>query len=233
MKVAICAGPPTSGKTTVLRHAAKKLLARGQRLAYLKVDVQYCDEDELFTRELQVPARKVYSGDLCPDHCSALVLGDAIRWAGDQGAGILLVETAGLCLRCAPYVDGALGIVVLEATSGTNLPRKIGAMLSLADVAVITKIDLVSQAEKEVFRANLVEAAPGVAVVESDALHGINIEPIARRIEAVPELPESPRLRGSPPMAVCTICAGKKEIGWEHHFGIVRALDSDLFYRGQ
>lgn len=233
MKVAICAGPPTSGKTTVLRHAARKLLARGQRLAYLKVDVQYCDEDELFTRELQVPARKVYSGDLCPDHCSALVLGDAIRWAGDQGAGILLVETAGLCLRCAPYVDGALGIVVLEATSGTNLPRKIGAMLSLADVAVITKIDLVSQAEKEVFRANLVEAAPGVAVVESDALHGINIEPIARRIEAVPELPESPRLRGSPPMAVCTICAGKKEIGWEHHFGIVRALDSDLFYRGQ
>lgn len=233
MKVAICAGPPTSGKTTVLRHAARKLLARGQRLAYLKVDVQYCDEDELFTRELQVPARKVYSGDLCPDHCSALVLGDAIRWAGDQGAGILLVETAGLCLRCAPYVDGALGIVVLEATSGTNLPRKIGAMLSLADIAVITKIDLVSQAEKEVFRANLVEAAPGVAVVESDALHGINIEPIARRIEAVPELPESPRLRGSPPMAVCTICAGKKEIGWEHHFGIVRALDSDLFYRGQ
>jgi Ni2+-binding GTPase involved in maturation of urease and hydrogenase len=233
MKVAICAGPPTSGKTTVLRHAARKLLARGQRLAYLKVDVQYCDEDELFTSELQVPARKVYSGDLCPDHCSALVLGDAIRWAGDQGAGILLVETAGLCLRCAPYVDGALGIVVLEATSGTNLPRKIGAMLSLADVAVITKIDLVSQAEKEVFRANLVEAAPGVAVVESDALHGINIEPIERRIEAVPELPESPRLRGSPPMAVCTICAGKKEIGWEHHFGIVRALDSDLFYRGQ
>jgi hypothetical protein len=34
-------------------------------------------------------------------------------------------------------------------------------------------------------------------------------------------------------MAVCTICAGKKEIGWEHHYGIVRALDSDLFYRGQ
>lgn len=233
MKVTICAGPPTSGKTTVLRHAARKLLARGQRLAYLKVDVQYCDEDELFARELQMPARKVYSGDLCPDHCSALVLGDAIRWAGDQGAGILLVETAGLCLRCAPYVDGALGVVVLEATSGTNLPRKIGAMLSLADVAVITKIDLVSQAEKEVFRANLVEAAPGIAVVESDALHGINIEPVARRIEAVPELPESPRLRGSPPMAVCTICAGKKEIGWEHHFGIVRALDSDLFYRGQ
>jgi hypothetical protein len=31
----------------------------------------------------------------------------------------------------------------------------------------------------------------------------------------------------------CAICAGRKEIGWQHHYGIVRALDSDLFYRGQ
>jgi Ni2+-binding GTPase involved in maturation of urease and hydrogenase len=232
MKCVICAGPPTSGKTTVLRHAARKLAGRGRRLAYLKVDVQHCDEDELFAREFGIPARKVLSGDLCPDHCSVLVLGDALAWAAREGAEFLLVETAGLCLRCAPYIEGALGVIVLEATSGMNLPRKIGAMLALADVAVLTKIDLVSQAEKEVFRANLVDTAP-VPVIETDALHGINLEPLVRRIEATPELVQPSRLRGSPPMAVCTICAGKKEIGWEHHYGIVRALDSDLFYRGE
>jgi Ni2+-binding GTPase involved in maturation of urease and hydrogenase len=232
MKCVICAGPPTSGKTTVLRHAARKLAGRGRRLAYLKVDVQHCDEDELFAREFGIPARKVLSGDLCPDHCSVLVLGDALAWAAREGAEFLLVETAGLCLRCAPYIEGALGVIVLEATSGMNLPRKIGAMLALADVAVLTKIDLVSQAEKEVFRANLVDTAP-VPVIETDALHGINLEPLVRRIEATPELMQPSRLRGSPPMAVCTICAGKKEIGWEHHYGIVRALDSDLFYRGE
>jgi hypothetical protein len=121
---------------------------------------------------------------------------------------------------------------VLEATSGMNVPRKIGAMLTLADLAVVTKIDLVSQAEKEVFRANLLDAAP-VPVVESDALHGINLDRVVRRIEATPDLALPTRLRGSPPMSVCTICAGKKQIGWEHHYGIVRALDSDLFYRGQ
>ena len=54
-----------------------------------------------------------------------------------RGADTLLVETAGLCLRCAPYIEGSLGIVVLEATSGMNLPRKIGAMLTLADIAVL------------------------------------------------------------------------------------------------
>jgi Ni2+-binding GTPase involved in maturation of urease and hydrogenase len=232
MKLLICAGPPTTGKTTVLKQAARRLLAKGHQLAYLKIDVQYADEDEIFREELGVPARKIYSGDLCPDHCSVLVLGDAVRWAAEKNAGILLVETAGLCLRCAPYLEGALGVVVLEATSGMNLPRKVGAMLGLADVAVVTKIDLVSQAEKEVFHANVLDAAP-VAVMETDALHGINIDPLVARIEHTPDLAEPLRLRGSPPVATCTICAGKREIGWEHHFGVVRSLDSDPFYRGQ
>ncbi|HEB99968.1 MAG TPA: cobalamin biosynthesis protein [Thiotrichales bacterium] len=232
MRVVICAGPPTSGKTTVLKQAARKLIGRGHRLAYLKIDVQYADEDELFEKEFGMPARKLYSGELCPDHCSVLVLGDAIKWAREQGAGTLFVETAGLCLRCAPYIERSLGIVVLEATSGMNLPHKIGAMLSLADVAVVTKIDLVSQAEREVFRANIMDAAQ-VVVVETDALHGINIEPVVARIEKMEETSEPWVLRGNPPVSTCTICAGKKDIGWEKHFGIVRTLDTDLFYRGQ
>jgi Ni2+-binding GTPase involved in maturation of urease and hydrogenase len=132
-----------------------------------------------------VPAKKVYSGELCPDHCSVLVLGDAVRWAESEQAHALVVETAGLCLRCAPYIEGSLGIAVLEATSGMNLPRKIGAMLTLADLAVVTKIDLVSQAEKEVFRSSVNDAAQ-LAVVETDALRGINIEPVVRRVAQTP-----------------------------------------------
>ena len=89
-----------------------------------------------------------------------MVLGDALDWARKADCGVLLVETAGLCLRCSPYVDGGLGMVVLEATSGMNLPLKVGPMLSLADVAVVTKIDRVSQAEREVFRARIQDVAP-------------------------------------------------------------------------
>ena len=232
MKIVICAGPPTSGKTMVLKQAAKKLINNMHKLAYLKIDVQYADEDEMFRDEFGIPAKRVFSGDLCPDHCSVLVLGDAVKWAQKEEADILLVETAGLCLRCAPYIDGCLGMVVLEATSGINLPRKIGAMLSLADIAVLTKIDLVSQAEREVFRANLMDTA-SVSVVETDALHGINIDPIVALIEKTKDAKEQLMLRGSPPVATCTICVGKKDIGWEKHFGIVRTLDSDIFYRGQ
>ena len=232
MKVIVCAGPPTSGKTTVLKQVIKKLKAKGKDVAYLKIDVQYADEDILFSQEFGIPTKKVYSGDLCPDHCNVVVLGDAIKWAKDKNVYALIVETAGLCLRCSPYIENSLGMVILEATSGMNLPRKIGPMLSLADIAVVTKIDLVSQAEREVFRANINDTAK-VVVIETDALHGINIEHVVRRIEATQEIKEPLMLKGNPPVGTCTICVGKKEIGKEAHFGVLRTLESDLFYRGE
>jgi Ni2+-binding GTPase involved in maturation of urease and hydrogenase len=233
MKLVICAGPATSGKTAVLRHILQKLLDIGQKTAFLKIDVQYAEEDELFAREFGVPTKKVYSGDLCPDHCNVMVLGDALQWAGKAGAVVLLVETAGLCLRCSPYVDGGLGLVVLEATSGMNLPLKVGPMLSLADVAVVTKIDRVSQAEREVFRARIQDVAPSVQVREVNALHGIGIDPLVEMIHQTPEAGENLLLRGNPPVGTCTICVGKKEIGWQSHFGVVRPLENQVFYRGE
>jgi Ni2+-binding GTPase involved in maturation of urease and hydrogenase len=233
MKLVICAGPPTTGKTTVLKQSAKRLLDKKHNLAYLKIDVQYADEDEIFAREFGIPAKKVYSGELCPDHCNVMVLGDAIEWASNQSADVLLVETAGLCLRCSPYVEGLLGIVVLEATSGMNLPRKIGPMLSLADIAVVTKIDLISQAEREVFRARILEVAPSISVVESNALYGIGIDPLVSKIEQAKEIQFPLFLRGNPPIGTCTICVGKKDIGWKQHFGVVRPLEGDIFYQGE
>jgi len=233
MKAIICAGPPTTGKTTVLKQVVKRLLAKGHKPAFLKIDVQFAEEDALFQKEFGIPSRKVYSGELCPDHCNVMVLGDAVEWAQKQSADFLLVATAGLCLRCSPYIENSLGIVVLEATSGMNLPRKIGPMLSLADVAVVTKIDLVSQAEREVFRARVLEIARHVTVAESDALHGIGIDPVIKRILNSQDVEFPLYLRGNPPVGTCTICVGKKEIGWKEHFGVVRTLESDIFYQGE
>ena len=233
MKLAVCAGTATTGKSSVLRHVIPRLKRRGWSVAFLKIDVQYADEDEAFAREFAIPTRKVYSGDLCPDHCNVMVLGDALKWAEKAGADVLIVETAGLCLRCSPYVDGGLGLVVVEATSGMNLPRKIGPILSLADLAVVTKIDRVSQAEREVFRARILEAAPQVRVREVNALYGIGIDPIADAIAIAPDIDGELMLRGNPPLGACTICVGKKTIGWQSHFGVVRALENQTFYRGE
>ncbi len=233
MKLVICAGPATSGKTAVLRHIIRKLHNQGRMVAFLKIDVQFADEDEDLQREFGIPAKKVYSGELCPDHCSVMVLGEALTWAEKAHADVLVVETAGLCLRCSPYVDGGLGIVVLEATSGMNLPRKIGPMLSLADMAVVTKIDRVSQAEREVFRARILDAAPSVRVREVNALHGIGIDPLVTAVLDTPPVNGELMLRGNPPVGTCTICVGKKNIGWKQHFGVVRPLEAQTFYRGE
>ncbi len=233
MKLAICAGPATTGKTAVLRHIIGKLRDQGARPAFLKIDVQFAQEDEQFAREFGMPTRKVYSGELCPDHCNVMVLGDALGWARKADCDVLLVETAGLCLRCSPYVDGGLGMVVLEATSGMNLPLKVGPLLSLADVAVVTKIDRVSQAEREVFRARIQDVAPKVRIREVNALYGIGIDPLVSQIHDQAETQGTLLLRGNPPVGTCTICVGKREIGWESHFGVVRALENQVFYRGE
>lgn len=233
MKAVICAGPTTTGKTSVLRHITGRLVRTGRRVAFLKLDVQFADEDELLAKEFGIPTRKVYSGELCPDHCHVMILGDALNWAERHQSDVLLVETAGLCLRCSPYVNGALGIVVLEATSGMNLPLKVGPMLSLADVAVVTKIDRVSQAEREVFRARIQDVAPHVLIREVDALHGIGIDPLVEHTLQSDDVCRPLFLRGNPPVGTCTVCVGKKEIGWQSHFGVVRALENQTFYRGE
>ncbi len=233
MRVVICAGPATTGKTSVLRHIIGKLLKAGSRVAFLKLDVQYADEDELLAKEFGIPTRKVYTGELCPDHCHVMVLGDALQWAEQLGLRRAVGGNGRIVPSLSPYVDGGLGLIVLEATSGMNLPLKVGPMLSLADIAVVTKIDRVSQAEREVFRARIQDVAPKTMVREVNALHGIGIDPLVTEILETAEVDGPLMLRGNPPVGTCTICVGKKEIGWQSHFGVVRALENQTFYRGE
>ena len=233
MKLVIFAGPPTCGKTTVIRQVIKRMKAKDIKTSFIKIDVLYADDDVIIEKEFGIPVKKIYSGELCPDHCNVVVLDEAVEWAEKMGAEYLLVETAGLCLRCSPYVENSLGVVVLEATSGMNLPRKIGPMLTLADICVVTKIDLISQAEREVFRYRVLESAKGITIVESNALYGIGVDPIVRKIIKTNEIEFPMFLRGNPPVGTCTICVGKKEIGAKNHFGVLRTMEQELFYVGE
>ena len=98
---------------------------------------------------------------------------------------------------------------------------------------MITKIDLVSQAEREVFRYGVTVAAHDVTIMESNALYGIGIDPIVKRVEQTPDVEMPMFLRGNPPVGTCTICVGKKEIGAKNHFGVLRTMEQELLYIGE
>ncbi|MBC7342736.1 MAG: cobalamin biosynthesis protein [Clostridia bacterium] len=236
MKLVVIAGPPSAGKTAVAKQIVGHLCPN-YVLAYFKIDVAKALEDQELAREFGIATRKVYSGDLCPDHAGVMVLGDAIGWSQKLGADFLLVETAGLCLRCAPYLNQGVGIVVVSAISGIHAPAKMGPMVGLADVAVVTKIDLVSQAEREVLREKIRGVNGDLMLVETNALQGTALQPLYHYLESSGDIdPVTLELKGIPPLGTCTICVGKKQVGWEHHFGLVRTLAGAVgqyLYRGE
>ena len=234
MKLVMVAGPPSAGKTAVIRQIIRKFI-KTDKPVYLKIDVVRAFEDEELGEEFGIATKKVYSGDLCPDHMGIMVLRDAIRWAEDLKAGMLIVESAGLCLRCTPYTTQSYGIAVLPAVSGSNSPLKMAPLIALADSAVVTKTDLISQAEKEVFRECILSVIPSIDIIETNAVQGTGLRYLMKAIEKAPEIDDADTisLRGTPPLGVCTICVGKKDIGWQHHFGVIRPLEeADNIYRG-
>jgi Ni2+-binding GTPase involved in maturation of urease and hydrogenase len=103
MKLVVVAGTPGSGKTSVLMHTIRSLKQVGMSPAVVKIDCLWTDDDKRFER-LDIPVRIGLSRDMCPDHFAIYNTDEMLTWAREQDAGVLINETAGLCLRCAPYI---------------------------------------------------------------------------------------------------------------------------------
>lgn len=236
MRLLVIAGPPSSGKTSLVKQIVKKM-KNEMKIAFFKIDVVKAFEDVELNKEFGILTRKFCSGDLCPDHAGVMVLGDAVEWAENNGAELFIVESAGLCLRCSPYLNQGLGIIVLSSIAGIHAPEKMGAMVTLADIAVVTKIDLVSQAEREVLVQKIKETHSNLILMETNALQGTSLHRLYGIIRNSGDIDaDTLSLKGNPPLGTCTICVGKKEIGWKHHFGVIQKLDgqtAEYLYRGE
>ena len=232
MKMVVVAGTPGSGKTSVLMHAVKDLIREGAKPALVKIDCIWTEDDVRFKR-LGLPVAVGLSKDMCPDHYAIYNVDEMLAWAAAQGANILLNETAGLCLRCAPYPDKALAICVIDVTTGPNSPLKVGPLLTTADAAVMTKGDLVSQAEREVFRERILEANPGCRIIEANGLTGKGSAELAELMMSWPDIAGEMMLRHNPPLAICTLCTGELRVSKEHHRGMLRHLDGFMEYTGE
>lgn len=233
MKLVIVAGTPGAGKTSILTHTVKLLVERGTAVSIVKIDCLATDDHERYAK-LSVPTLVGLAKDVCPDHFTIYNMEEILTWAGGNGTGLLIVETAGLCHRCAPYTTGCLGVCVIDATSGPNTPLKVGPLLSTADVIVITKGDVISQAEREIFRERLLEMNPGATLVNANGLSGQGAAELAAKFQHFPEVELSAeRLRHTAPLSVCTLCVGETRVAKEHHRGILRRIDGFQSYAGE
>lgn len=232
MKMVVTAGTPGSGKTSVLMHAIRDLKRAGIRPALVKIDCLWTEDDTRFKR-LDVPVAVGLSRDMCPDHYAIYNVEEMLDWAAEQHADVLLNETAGLCLRCAPYPDGCLAVCVMDVTTGPNTPLKVGPLLTTADVVVTTKGDLVSQAEREVFRERILEVNPKARIIEANGLSGKGSGELADLIRSWSDISGDMALRHNPPLGVCTLCTGELRVAKEHHRGVLRHLDGFMEYTGE
>ena len=225
MKLITVSGPPSSGKTSVLTHVIRVLQAAGHPLGVVKFDCLSSDDDKAY-QTLQVPVRVGLSGNVCPDHYFVSNIEDCLRWGLDQGFHLLLSERAGLCNRCAPHIRDVLAICVIDNLMGINTPKKIGPMLKLADIVVITKGDIVSQAEREVFAFRVRQVNPRARILHVNGITGQGAYELSTLLDAAQETTtlNGGSLRFTMPAALCSYCLGETRIGADYQTGNIKKI---------
>lgn len=226
MRLVTVAGPPSSGKTSVICKVAETLLGDGVSVGVVKFDCLSSNDQAVYERR-GIPARTGLSGNLCPDHFFVSNIEECLAWGRRQGFDLLLSESAGLCNRCAPHIKDVCAICVIDNLSGVETPRKIGPMLKMADIVVITKGDIVSQAEREVFVHRVRQVNAGAVIIHVNGLTGQGGHELGRllRDAVAVETLQGKLLRFSMPAALCSYCLGQRRVGADFQMGNVRKMD--------
>jgi Ni2+-binding GTPase involved in maturation of urease and hydrogenase len=225
MRLITVAGPPSSGKTAVIVKTTAFLLQKGLKVGVVKFDCLATSDDGVY-RQLGLPVKIGISGNLCPDHFFVSNIDDCVRWGTRLKLDLLISESAGLCNRCSPHIKGVLAVCVIDNLAGIHTPRKIGPMLKLADLVVITKGDIVSQAEREVFAFKVQQANPRAKVVQVNGITGQGALDLSIKWQQAMDTVslEGRRLRFAMPAAICPYCVGETRIGEDHQRGNVKKM---------
>lgn len=227
MNLITVSGPPSSGKTSIIIKAIESLRERNLKVGVVKFDCLYTDDDEIYEKH-KILVKKGLSSSQCPDHFFISNIEEVVEWGLNEKLDVLITESAGLCNRCSPYIKDIKAICVIDNLSGINTPKKIGPMLKMADIVVITKGDIVSQAEREVFASRVMQVNPKAKIIHVNGLNGQGAYELGilltyenKEIETL----EGERLRFPMPSALCSYCLGETKIGKEHQLGNVRKMN--------
>lgn len=226
MKLITVSGPPSSGKTSVILKAIDCLKHESYKIGVIKFDCLTTFDNVLYEK-VDVPIKVGLSGHLCPDHFFVSNIGDCVKWGFKEQFDFLISESAGLCNRCSPHIKDILAVCVIDCLSGVNTPKKIGPMLKLADIIVITKGDIISQAEREVFFFKTKQANPRALIMSVNGITGQGAIDLSNRLKDAMEIDnfELKQLRFTMPAALCSYCLGEIKIGKDHQMGNIKQMD--------
>lgn len=225
MKLITVAGPPSSGKTSVILKLLENMQVK-EHVGVVKFDCLTSFDQERY-EEAGIPVQTGFSGKICPDHFFVSNIEDAVQWGIKAGFDLLITESAGLCNRCSPYINGILSICVIDNLSGVKTPRKIGPMLKLADIVVVTKGDIVSQAEREVFAFNIKQVNAAAKIVFVNGITGQGAFLLSKYLKETREIQtlKDMKLRFTTPAAVCSYCTGETRIGESYQNGMMKKME--------
>lgn len=228
MRFITVSGPPSSGKTSVILKIIDALDAQGYKTGVVKFDCLVTDDDKLYEKK-GIPVKKGLSGALCPDHFFVSNIEECVRWGLSKELDILISESAGLCNRCSPHIKDITAVCVIDNLSGVNTPKKIGPMLKSADIVVITKGDIVSQAEREVFASRVKIANPSATIMNINGITGQGAFELSRLFTEGEDIStlKGRLLRFSMPSALCSYCLGERRIGDTYQMGNIRKMDME------
>ena len=227
MKLITVSGPPSSGKTSLIIKTVESLKAQNIKVGIVKFDCLYTDDDILYEKA-GIPVKKGLSGALCPDHFFVSNIEEVVQWGRSLGLSMLITESAGLCNRCSPYIKEIKGVCVIDNLSGINTPKKIGPMLKSADIVIITKGDIVSQAEREVFASRVNSVNPTAVTMHVNGLTGqgaYELSTLLYEKEKEIDTVQGKQLRFPMPSALCSYCLGETRIGEKYQMGNVRKMN--------
>jgi Ni2+-binding GTPase involved in maturation of urease and hydrogenase len=219
-------GPPSSGKTSVILKTIDSFKQQNLKTGVVKFDCLYTDDDKLYAKN-NIPVKKGLSGSLCPDHYFVSNVEEIVQWGIKEKLDILISESAGLCNRCSPYIKTIKAVCVIDNLSGINTPKKIGPMLKMADIVVITKGDIVSQAEREVFSGKVHSVNPTAQILNINGLTGqgsFELSTLILENQNHIKTVKGEELRFTMPSAMCSYCLGETRIGDDFQKGNVKKI---------
>jgi hydrogenase nickel incorporation protein HypB len=170
---------PGSGKTTLLATLARAMAGRFKMASIVGDIATELDADRL--RAAGLPAYQIVTGGSC--HLDARMVEKALDTAQFGALDLLFVENVGNLVCPANYDLGEqYKIVLLSITEGIDKPFKYPGIFSKADLAVLTKIDLLPYVPFDLAAVTqqIRTLRPQGRIVQVSSTSGAGIDELAR-----------------------------------------------------